>query len=95
MIVTRLKLPFGEMPDKFDADGKEQWRDYCAVTNVSSDKPDEIVIIDLVLTALSKADIIKVADISEATDKDMTDAGIEVGIKIGLPLFVAGLVANK
>ncbi len=54
MTVTRLKLPFGKMPPKFDDSGDEQWQDYCAVTDVSSDKPNEVVLIDLALTGLTK-----------------------------------------
>lgn len=87
MAVIRFKLPFGKMPTKYDDNGDEQWRDYCAVTEVNSDKPDDIVLIDLVLTGLTKANAVKVADVSEATDKDMTDAGIDPTDKRGLPAF--------
>ena len=65
-MITRLKLPFGKMPTQFDEDGAQQWSDYCAVTDVNSDKPNEIVLVDLVLTGLSKANAVKVADVSEA-----------------------------
>ena len=59
MAVTRFKLPFGKMPPKFNDAGVEQWRDYCAVTDVNSDKPDEVVLIDLALTGLSKTNAVK------------------------------------
>ena len=85
MAVTRLKLPFGKMPTKFDDNGDEQWRDYCAVTGVNSDKPDEIVLIDLVLTGLSVNDAIKTPDVKVATSKDFADYGIDINAKRGLP----------
>ena len=85
MVVTRLKLPFGKLPAQFDDAGVEQWSDYCAVTDVSSDKPDEVVIVDLVLTGLTKTKAIKVVGVSVATDKDMTDRNIDPSAKRGLP----------
>lgn len=87
MTVTRLKLPFGKMPSKFDDNGLEQWQDYCAVTDVNSDKPDEIVLIDLVLTGLTKSNAVKVAGVSEAKEADLTDFGIKADTKVGLPEF--------
>ena len=85
MAVTRLKLPFGKMPTKFDDNGDEQWRDYCAVTGVNSDKPDEIVLIDLVLTGLSTNNAVKVSGVSVATEKDLEDYRIDPNLKTGLP----------
>lgn len=87
MTVTRLKLPFGKMPPKFDDNGIEQWRDYCAVTDVNSDKPDDIVLVDLALTGLTKSNAVKIADVSEATLTDMRDFG--VGANRGLPDYKA------
>ncbi len=86
MIVTRLKLPFGRMPSKFDDSGDEQWQDYCAVTDVNSDKPDEVVIIDLALTGLTKTNAVKVASVSEAKESDMIELGVEPNSKRGLPI---------
>ena len=86
MAVTRFKLPFGKMPPKFDANGAEQWRDYCAVTDVNSDRPDEIVIIDLALTGLAKTKAVKVAGVSEAKESDMIELGVEPSSKRGLPI---------
>ncbi len=85
MAVTRLKLPFGKMPPKFDDSGVEQWRDYCAVTDASSNKPDEIVIIDLVLTGLTKTNAVKVTGVSVATEKDLGDFRIDPKLRTGLP----------
>ena len=90
MTVTRLKLPFGKMPPKFDDSGNEQWRDYCAVTDVSSDKPGEVVLIDLVLTGLSTNNATKVSGVSEATSKDFEDYGIDINSKRGLYKPVKG-----
>lgn len=88
MPVTRFKLPFGKMPSKFNGEGIEQWRDYCAVTDVNSDKPDEVVLIDLVLTGITPASLESDKDISVATAEDLTEHGIEIGAKVGLPLLV-------
>ena len=87
MAVTRLKLPFGKLPPHTDDKGVEQWSDYCAVTDVNSDKPAEVVIVDLILTGLSKANAVKVSGVSEATDKDMTDNGVDPDDDRGLPGF--------
>lgn len=89
MAVTRFKLPFGKMPTKFDDNGVEQWRDYCAVSEVNSDKPDDIVLIDLVLTGLTVLSIVKAVDISEATITDMKDFGVEIDSNRGLPSYEA------
>lgn len=94
MAVTRLMLPFGELPDQFTDAGVEQWSDYCAVTDVNSDKPDEVVIVDLVLTGLSKANATKVTGVSEATEKDMTDNGVDPNSKRGLPDYTAITIEN-
>lgn len=90
MTVTRFKLPFGKMLPKFDDNGNEQWQDYCAVTDVNSDKPNEIVLIDLVLTGLSKNNAVKVSGISEATSKDFADCGIDINSQRGLYKPVKG-----
>jgi len=87
MAVTRFKLPFGKLPPQLNDAGVQQWSDYCAVTDVSSNKPAEVVIVDLVLTGLSKSKAVKVAGVSEATNKDMTDNGIDPNAKRGLPDF--------
>ncbi len=85
MTVTRLLLPFGKMPPKVNDAGVVQWQDYCAVTDVNSDKPDEIVLIDLSLTGLSKGNAVKVAGVSEAKESDMIELGVEPNSKRGLP----------
>lgn len=87
MTVIRLKLPFGKMPPKFNDKGVEQWQDYCAVTEVNSDKPDDVVLIDLNLTGLTKTNATKVAGVSEATKFDMEDMEVDVYSKRGLPAF--------
>ena len=87
MAVTRLKLPFGKRPLKFNDKGVEQWHDYCAVTGVNSDRPDDIVLIDLVLTGLSKFNATKAVDVSEAKEADLTAFGITATTKVGLPEF--------
>lgn len=93
-MITRLKLPFGKMPPQFDDKGVQQWSDYCAVTDVNSDKPDEIVLVDLALTGLSKADAVKAADVSEAKAEDME--AFEIEEKCGLPGFeVAAIEMEK
>lgn len=83
MEVTRLKLPYKKFPPQFDEDNIEQWSDYCAVTDVNSNEPDEIVMIDLVLTGLNKSNITKQADVREATQDDIKD--IDKG---GLPGYL-------
>lgn len=90
MAVTRFKLPFGKMPPKFNDKGVKQWRDYCAVSEVNSDKPDDIVLIDLVLTGLSKFNATKAADVSEAKEADLTAFGITAATKVGLPEYYTG-----
>jgi len=87
MAVIRFKLPFGKLPPQFNEKGIEQWQDYCAVTDVNSEKPDEIVLIDLNLTGLTKTNATKVAGVSEGTKFDMEDAGVDVYSKRGLPAF--------
>lgn len=93
MVVTRFKLSFGKLPSQFDDTGMEQWSDYCAVTDVSSDKPDEIAIVDLALTGLTKANAIKIEEVTEATNQDMKDADVNPNDKRGLPDF--GITAIK
>lgn len=88
MAVIRFKLPFGKMPLQYNDKGIEQWQDYCAVTEVNSDKPDEIVLIDLNLTGLTKTNAVKVTGVSEATKFDMEDMDVDVYSKRGLPAFV-------
>jgi hypothetical protein len=87
MAVIRFKLPFGKMPSQFNDVEVEQWQDYCAVTDVNSDKPDEIVLVDLNLTGLTKTNATKVAGVSEATKFDMEDMEVGVYSKRGLPAF--------
>ncbi len=91
MAVTRLILPFGELLDQFTDAGVEQWSDYCAVTDVNSDKPNDVVIVDLVLTGLTKTNAVKIAGVSEATNDDMSDANIDPDDKRGLPDFKAAM----
>ena len=90
MAVTRFKLPFGKMPPKFNDKGVEQWRDYCAVSEVNSDKPNDIVLIDLALTGLSKFNATKAVDVSEAKEADLTAFGITAATKVGLPEYYTG-----
>ena len=84
MDVTRFKLPFGKLPPQHDENGNQQWSDYCAVTDVNSDQPVQIVIVDLVLTGLSEANATKVADVSVATEKNQTDMKVDPNAKRGL-----------
>ncbi len=84
-MITRFKLPFGKLPAQFDDASVEQWSDYCAVTDVNSDKPDEVVLVDLELTGLSKSNATKVAGVSEATDQDMLDRDVDPDDNRGLP----------
>jgi len=87
MAVIRFKLPFGKMPSQYNDKGVEQWQDYCAVIDVNSDKPDEIVLIDLNLTGITKINVTKVAGVSEATKFDMEDMKVDIYSKRGLPAF--------
>ncbi len=53
---------------------------------MSSNKPGEIVIIDLVLTGLTKTNAVKVTGVSEAKETDMIELGVEPNSKRGLPI---------
>ncbi len=84
MPITRLKLPFGKLPPQYNGNGGQQWRDYCAVTDVNSDKSAEVVLVDLVLTGLSEEDATKAADVNVPTEAEQRALGVDPDAKRGL-----------
>lgn len=87
MTAFRFKLPFGKLPLKISEGGEEQWLDYCAVTDVSSASPDEVVLVDMDVSGVQKVAIVRDSDISIANPSVQATFEISPTDKVGLPAY--------